>query len=196
MSKAILHSPFICGIGQSLYSTKAVIILDSEGKRLLSKYYTNDYPTPSDQRTFEGALYQKTKKQNAEIILFENHIVLYRTSVDVTIYVIGYLDENELILSSLLSTLYQVFSNLLGGQIEKSLLLQSMDLIFLALDETIDNGIIRDLDPDDIISRVSKPDAEKPAETLGQLVSGNVSEQTLRNVFRQLDEQFGFRLGA
>ena len=52
---------------------------------------------------------------SAEIILFENHIVLYRTSVDVTIYVIGYLDENELILSSLLSTLFQVFSNLLGG---------------------------------------------------------------------------------
>ena len=71
-----------------------------------------------------------------------------------------------------------------------------MDLTFLALDETVDNGIIRDLDPDDIISRVSKPDSEKPAETLGQLVSGNVSEQTLRNVFRQLDEQFGFRLGA
>ncbi|KAJ3040705.1 Golgi-to-ER vesicle coat component [Rhizophlyctis rosea] len=177
----------------SLYSTKAVILLDSEGKRILSKYYTKDYPTAADQRTFEAALFQKTKKQTAEIILFENHIVLYRTSVDVTIYVIGYLDENELILSALLNTLYQVFSNITGGQIEKELIWQNLDQILLALDETVDDGIIRDLDSEDIISRVSKIDYNERSEA--NLNLSNVSEQTLVNVFRQLDEQFGFRIG-
>ena len=50
---------------QSLYTTKAIIILDSEGKRLHAKYYTNDYPTAADQRKFEKTLFDKTKKMNS-----------------------------------------------------------------------------------------------------------------------------------
>lgn len=51
----------------SLYSVNAFIILDSEGHRVLAKYYRpkgnpQDSLTPKDQRTFEKGLWQKTKK--------------------------------------------------------------------------------------------------------------------------------------
>lgn len=51
----------------SLYSVNAFVVLDSEGHRVLAKYYrpkgnAQDSLTPKDQRTFEKGLWQKTKK--------------------------------------------------------------------------------------------------------------------------------------
>src|ERR1700722_18840072 len=55
----------------TLYSTKAFIVLDTEGQRVLAKYYRpknhlNGEPsgllTLKEQRAFEKGLWQKTKK--------------------------------------------------------------------------------------------------------------------------------------
>ncbi|KAJ3043350.1 Coatomer subunit zeta-1 [Rhizophlyctis rosea] len=189
----------------SLYTTKAVIILDNEGKRLLSKYYTEDYPTQKDQRAFESSLFKKTKKstfspnwQTAEILFFDTHIICYRNSIDTWIYVVGYLDDNELILSNLLSTISEVLTLLFGGapplakpsQIEKSLILQNLDLVLLALDETLDDGIIFDLNPHDIVSRVTRMDGGAG----GGDKNGPLTDQALMHTLKILDEQFGVRL--
>jgi len=46
----------------SLYTVKAVLVLDTEGKRILGKYYGNDFPTIKDQFIFERNLFEKTKR--------------------------------------------------------------------------------------------------------------------------------------
>lgn len=55
----------------SLYSVQAFIILDTEGNRVLAKYYrpkshpqgeSKEWPTLKDQKAFEKGLWQKTKK--------------------------------------------------------------------------------------------------------------------------------------
>lgn len=55
----------------SLYSVQAFIILDTEGNRVLAKYYrskshpqgeSKDLLTLKDQKAFEKGLWQKTKK--------------------------------------------------------------------------------------------------------------------------------------
>jgi len=46
----------------SLYTVKAVLVLDTEGKRVLGKYYGNDFPTTKDQFVFERNLFEKTKR--------------------------------------------------------------------------------------------------------------------------------------
>lgn len=49
----------------SLYSVNAFLILDSEGHRVLAKYYrpkNHSQDIPKDQRAFEKGLWQKTKK--------------------------------------------------------------------------------------------------------------------------------------
>lgn len=60
----------------SLYSIKAFIILDTEGHRVLSKYYrpkghpqgeSKDFLTLKEQKAFEKGLWQKTKKPGGEI---------------------------------------------------------------------------------------------------------------------------------
>ncbi|KAJ3357416.1 Coatomer subunit zeta-1 [Entophlyctis luteolus] len=98
----------------ALYTTKAVIVLDSEGKRLLAKYYAADYPTAKEQRVFEKALFDKTKKLNSEVVLLDSQIIVYKNSHDVFVYFVGTMDENELILMSALQSFYEALSMLLS----------------------------------------------------------------------------------
>ena len=46
----------------SLYTVKAVIALDTEGKRVLAKYYGTDFVNVKDQFAFEKNLFDKTKR--------------------------------------------------------------------------------------------------------------------------------------
>lgn len=51
----------------SLYSIKAVLILDQDGKRILAKYYDKQlFPLEKEQTAFEKNLFQKTHKANGE----------------------------------------------------------------------------------------------------------------------------------
>lgn len=46
----------------SLYTVDAVLVLDSEGHRVLAKYYRPKFEPSKDQRAFEKGLWHKTKK--------------------------------------------------------------------------------------------------------------------------------------
>lgn len=48
----------------SLYAIQAVIILDTEGHRVLAKYYnpSKEFQSVKEQKAFEKGLWQKTKK--------------------------------------------------------------------------------------------------------------------------------------
>lgn len=59
-----------------------------------------------------------------------------------TFYVIGPAGENELMLSSVLGAFYDAVALLLRHQVEKRAILENLDLVVLALDETIDNGSV------------------------------------------------------
>lgn len=39
-------------------------MLDSDGKRIVGKYYNNHFATYKEQRTFEKLMFDKTKRQN------------------------------------------------------------------------------------------------------------------------------------
>ncbi|ORX85224.1 coatomer protein [Basidiobolus meristosporus CBS 931.73] len=169
----------------SLYTTKAVLLLDSEGNRLLAKYYkpsTGDFKTLKEQKAFEKALFEKTRRTNSEIILFEGQVVVYRSSVDVYFYVVGSAEENELLLSSVLSAYYEAVSTLLRDQIEKRTVLDHYDLVTLALDETIDDGIILEVEPENIVSRVSKRGQDS--------FEGSLTDQTLLQAYQTAKERF------
>lgn len=69
------------------------------------------------------------------------HVVLSRTSVDLQFHIVGPLaTSNELMLQQTLSAFHDAVSLLLRGQIEKRNVLESLDLVQLAADETIDDG--------------------------------------------------------
>ena len=100
----------------TLYSVISVLILDSDGQRVFSNYYSaphsaaaaaqhhhlqspkQPYTTLAAQTAFEKGLFDKTKKQSTDVILYDGHIVVYKTMVDCTIYVVGGMEESELML--------------------------------------------------------------------------------------------------
>ena len=50
---------------ESCPSIKNILLLDSEGKRVAVKYYTDDWPTHAAKLAFEKSVFTKTQKTNA-----------------------------------------------------------------------------------------------------------------------------------
>lgn len=65
---------------------------------LASEGPSNPYPDVKAQKSFEKGLADKTLKQTGDIILYDNRIVLYKMESDVMMYVVGGVDENEILL--------------------------------------------------------------------------------------------------
>uniref|UniRef100_A0A915E0G8 Coatomer subunit zeta n=1 Tax=Ditylenchus dipsaci TaxID=166011 RepID=A0A915E0G8_9BILA len=168
----------------SLYSIKAVGILDQgDGSRLAAKSFDKDvFPTEKDLTTFEKNLFKKTHGTNAEIILLDGLICVYRTNVDLFFYVIGSAQENELILVSVLNGLYDSISTVLRKNVEKKGLLDNMDVVFLIMDELCDDGVILETDAQAIVSRcVVRPDdlafGDQSVSQLGMSLLGSAKDQ-------------------
>ncbi|SCU78141.1 LAME_0A03444g1_1 [Lachancea meyersii CBS 8951] len=151
----------------SLYAVEALLILDGEGKRIYAKYYNGPHDeeqasqqgksSSKEQMDFESRLFKKTHKQNADILLFEDSLVLYKEYVDVSLYLVGSAEENELVLQQALAAVRDSLELVLATGIDKKNILEHYDMAALVIDETIDDGIILETDPATIASRVTKP---------------------------------------
>jgi hypothetical protein len=72
---------------------------------LASSASGNPYSDVKAQKSFEKGLLEKTSKQTGDIILYDNRIVLYKMESDVMIYVVGSLEENEVLLYNVILAL-------------------------------------------------------------------------------------------
>ncbi|KAH0626781.1 hypothetical protein JD844_001977 [Phrynosoma platyrhinos] len=97
----------------SLYTVKAIFILDSFGQRLLAKYYDDTFPSMKEQKSFERNVFNKTHKTDSEIAFLEGLTIVYKSSIDLFFYVVGSPHENELMLTSVLSCLFESLSHML-----------------------------------------------------------------------------------
>ncbi|PGH06819.1 hypothetical protein AJ80_08092 [Polytolypa hystricis UAMH7299] len=192
----------------SLFSVNAVLIMSTEdSSRIFAKYYSpphppagtpanstdypgaNPYPTLKEQKSFEKGLLEKTLKQTSDVILYDNRVVVFKLESDVMLYVIGGVDENEVLLYNVVVSLRDVLNILLRGSVDKRTIVENYDLVSLAIDEIIDDGIILETDPVLISSRVSRA----PAQDAPNMKSIDLSEQGLLNAWefgkRRLAEQ-------
>ncbi|XP_046276567.1 coatomer subunit zeta-2 isoform X3 [Marmota monax] len=144
----------------SLYTIKAVFILDNDGRRLLAKYYDDTFPSMKEQMVFEKNVFNKTSKTETlpplgEIAFFGGMTIVYKSSIDLFLYVVGSSHENELMLMSVLTCLFESLSHMLRKNVEKRWLLENMDGAFLVLDEIVDGGVILESDPQQVIQKVN-----------------------------------------
>ncbi|XP_038836375.1 coatomer subunit zeta-1-like isoform X3 [Salvelinus fontinalis] len=132
----------IASLEPSLYTVKAVFILDNDGDRLLSKYYDTElYPSMKEQKNFEKNVFNKTHKADTDEIAFvEGMTIVYKCSIDLFFYVVGSAQENELMLMAVLNCLFESLSQILRKNVERRCLLDNMDGVFLVVDEIIDGG--------------------------------------------------------
>ncbi|KAG6010667.1 hypothetical protein E4U21_005165 [Claviceps maximensis] len=181
--------------GMTLFSVQAVLILGTEdGARILAKYYSsphsasagagaggaasiNPYADLKAQKAFEKGLIEKTAKQNGDIILYDNRIILYKLESDVMIYVVGSLDENEILLYNAVLAIRDSLHLVFKQAVDKRTIIENYDLVSLAIDEIVDDGIILETDPTIIVQRVSKaPTQDVP---IGRI---DLSEQGVNNL--------------
>ncbi|KAI2613697.1 snare-like protein [Hypoxylon fragiforme] len=160
--------------GMSLSSVNAIIILNiDDGSRIFAKYYNSPHHAPTvslnphnqpsgpfadvkSQKSFEKGLLEKTAKQTGDIILYDNRIVLYKMESDVMMYVVGGVDENEVLLYNVILALRDSLHLLFKQSVDKRTIIENYDLVSLAIDEIVDDGIILETDPTIIVQRVSK----------------------------------------
>ncbi|CAJ2658067.1 coatomer subunit zeta-1-like [Trifolium pratense] len=155
-------------------SVKNMLLLDSDGRRVAVKYFSDEWATNSAMEAFENLVFSKTQRTNArneaEIILLENHVVVYKFVQDLHFFVTGGDEENELILSSVLQAFFESVNLLLRGNVDKKEALENLDLILLCIDEIIDGGIVLETDPNVIAGKVASNSVDSGAP---------LSEQTL-----------------
>uniref|UniRef100_A0A6M2EPY6 Coatomer subunit zeta n=1 Tax=Populus davidiana TaxID=266767 RepID=A0A6M2EPY6_9ROSI len=170
---------------------KNILLLDSEGKRVAVKYYSDDWPTNTAKLAFEKSLFAKTMKSNArteaEITMFDSNIVIYKFVQDLHFYVTGGEDENELILSAVLQGFFDSVSLLLRSNVDKREALENLDLIFLCLDEIVERGMILETDANVIAGKVAvnsmDPTAPLSEQTIGQALA-TAREHLTRTLFQ------------
>ncbi len=164
----------------SLYTIKAIILLDNDGHRLASRYFCkiDQFETVKEQKEFEKTLFVKTQKANGEIIMIGDVTVVYRSYNDLFFYVVGSTSENEIILVSVLNCLFESLSQVFRKNVEKKFLLENMSSVFLTIDEICDNGILIEVDPSQVAYRVAFREADIP-----------LGEQTVFDVMRMARDQ-------
>ncbi|KAI1430066.1 snare-like protein [Xylaria sp. FL1777] len=163
----------------SLQSVTAVIILSVDDgsvqdantwQRIFAKYYNAPHHAPTgtssassspysdvkSQKRFEKGLLEKTAKQTGDIILYDNKLVLYKMESDVMMYVVGGAEENEVLLYNVILALRDSLHLLFKQSVDKRTVVENYDLVSLAIDEIVDDGIILETDPTIIVQRVSK----------------------------------------
>lgn len=170
---------------RQLPSISAIIVLDQDGKAIASKYYQKSCTDIKAQHAFEKKLYQKTcrtnAKQDAEVLLFEKYVVLYKFVNDVIFYVCAPAEENELIVLSVLNCLEESLHQLLRNQVSKRTL-NDYDIacLMLTIDEIVDEGLLLELDSSMVISRVAMRDGDN---------SSGPQEQTFSQAFLSAKDQ-------
>jgi len=165
----------------TLYMVKGLVVLDSDGVRVLAKYYDPElFPSAKEERKFEKQLFSRA---NAEITMINRLTCVYKSNVDLYFYVIGSSQENELILQSVLNCLYESVSLILRKNVEKKSMLENMDIMLLAFDEICDGGIPLETDPQVVAQRVALRVEESP-----------FNDQTVTQVLHSAREQLKWSL--
>lgn len=172
-------------------SIKAILLLDQDGRRIHAKYYGGGFDTSEKQTAYESKFYAKTKsttaRNEAEIILLDNTIGVYKSGSDVTFCVVGSTNENELILCEVLDGLFDSLSILLRNNLEKRIILEHLELVFLIVDELVDGGVIMEIDGKALASRVLMKGSTGTDTPLSELTIGqalNVAKEQLQKSLR------------
>ncbi|OAL28855.1 hypothetical protein AYO20_09335 [Fonsecaea nubica] len=163
------------------------------------------YPHLKEQKAFEKGLLEKTSKQTSDVILYDNKVVVFKMESDVMLYVVGGPEENEILLYNVVLALRDTLSILLKSvyrphffsltatdkgdyrnSTDKRTIMENYDLVTLAIDEIVDDGIVLETDPVMVASRVSKA----PAQDAPNMKNIDLSEQGIQNLW-----EFGKKQG-
>lgn len=157
-----------------LHRIQGIVIMTVGGSLVFSKYYTGACTPPTSQRLgsrevqrdLNEALFSEySKARNNRLFLMEikNHLVVYRNSGDVVLFVIGDEKENMKFLSKVLLVLHQSLQTVFGLRFDETIdsrrLEEKYELLLMAVDEMIDNGLLAEDSAEEIAQAVEEVNA-------------------------------------
>jgi hypothetical protein len=163
----------------------AILVLDGEGHRLAGKYYGDFLAKAVGQQSredlreaFEKALQGKIVGLAARPEAAEVVTCLGRTAVvcggsggsnplDVRIVHVGPPTESELVLAHLCEGMYESLHQLMGGAVNRTMVLDNLELVFLLIDEHCDGGLILEVDPSKLAGAVLLRDEDAAGAEMG-----------------------------
>ena len=72
--------------------------------------------------------------------MFDNIISVFKSGGDTTMYAISGMEENELILASVLNGAFDAISDMLKANMDRTVMLENLELVLLTFDEVVDGG--------------------------------------------------------
>ena len=177
------------GMESLVPNVQAILLLDGDGRRIVAKYYRG--ARQWDSAAFEAKLFKKTKnaavaRGESDVILIDKSVAVFRCGPDARAYVVGSSDENELILDTVWDGVTGALSILLGGDVSANNILEHLDVAMLTVDETVDDGIILEVDSKTIVNRVLMQGADGSAKDITDMTISQAMEvareQLLKNV--------------
>ncbi|KAL7718879.1 AP complex mu/sigma subunit domain-containing protein [Entamoeba marina] len=148
---------------------KALLIIDIDGKRLYSKFYEKNPAVPlSKQTDIENRIAKAvSQKGNSELFLLDKYVVLYKTVTDLIIAALTDPSENELLVANALECIVNGFELIFDKQFDKKVALEYYDKIAIAVDEVLDDGIVLEVDSEQLANRVNFKNVEGGDSTFG-----------------------------
>ncbi|KAK4410497.1 Coatomer subunit zeta-3 [Sesamum angolense] len=154
---------------------KNILLLDSEGKRIAVRYFTDEWPTNTGKLAFEKSIFTKTQKTSArseaEITMLEDNIIVYKFVQDLHFFVTGSITENELILATVLQGFFDSVTLLLRNNVDQREALENLDLILLCFDEIVDRGVVLETDASVIAGKVANHSIDDGSTLSEQTIS-------------------------
>ena len=164
--------------------------------------------TQHAQKLFEKQLFYKSTKQSSskggstnyyenDIMICDNYVSVFRCYHDMSIYVLGNADDNELILGQVLDCLHECFDKVFKSQFERRALITQMSQVILIIDEIVDHGVVMHTQSSVILQRIK---TVKKAESTGIAAAVQEEQQASSSLFGSvfasarsgLSKQMGF----
>lgn len=151
----------LSGVQQPL--VKAVVVINHEGKRICSRFCDrSEWGDQERQRGFEMSLLRKVQamgdvSEHVDVMEFKEFVVAYKQADDLFMFVVGGLNENELIMGEVLQALDETLNITMRGQVFEEAVLENLESLLLVIDELVDQeGVIMESEPVELAARVGQ----------------------------------------
>lgn len=154
--KRVLSKHFQSGVGHDLHGSQAqeqqwFQKCSSAVRPCAPNVLTDAFPSTSSLTT-SG---QPSFSDDADVFIHQDHLVVFKTSADVTIMAVALAaHENELAVALVLETIYTALVGLLE-EVSEMTILQNYETALLVVDEVVDDrGVILEVNPLDVQERL------------------------------------------
>ena len=128
-----------------------IIFLDNDGNRLYSKYYDKISNTKEFEiKLSKFVINNNIQRNDVDIFIFDNYTIVSKISPEIAIFIGSDENTNECLLVNFYDTLEYCLFNIIENSLTKEKLLKNYDKIVILIDELINDGLIMNINVDNI----------------------------------------------